>query len=74
MELQVLRYAAVVSVMTFDKLVSIYARYLKVLGEEDQETSSLCASRRRRDSVSAAIENKPLHGTAVGADPPHEDG
>jgi hypothetical protein len=31
------------------------------------------ASRRRRDSVSAAIENKPLHGTAVGADPPHED-
>ena len=41
MELQVLRYVAMVSVMTFDELVSTYARHLKVLGEEDQETSSL---------------------------------
>ena len=28
-----------VSVMTFNELVSTYARHLKVVGEEDQETS-----------------------------------
>jgi hypothetical protein len=37
MELQALRYAAMVSVMTFDELVSTYARHLKVLGEEDHD-------------------------------------
>jgi hypothetical protein len=34
MELQALRYAAMVSVMTFDELVSTYAKYLKLRGQD----------------------------------------
>lgn len=33
MDLQALRYAAMVSVMTFDELVSTYARHLKAIGD-----------------------------------------
>lgn len=35
MELQAIRYAAMVSVMTFDELVATYARFLKTLGRGD---------------------------------------
>ena len=61
-----------VSVMTFNELVSTYARDLKVLGGGSGNVVAV-APWRRGDSVSAAIENKPLHGTSVGADPPRDD-
>lgn len=73
MELQALRYAAMDSLMTSNELASTYARHLKGPGRAGSGNVVAVASRRRGDSVSAAIENKPLHGTAVGADPPYED-
>jgi hypothetical protein len=37
MELQAIRYAAMVSAMTFDQAVDIFGRYLKNLGKADQD-------------------------------------
>ncbi|NUU18459.1 hypothetical protein HP550_14475 [Cellulomonas humilata] len=44
MELQALRYAAMVSVMTFDDLVSTYARHKQRLGLESSDESSVRAA------------------------------
>ena len=41
MELQALRYAAMVSTMTFDKAVNIYRDFLQKIGRDDDATSSL---------------------------------
>lgn len=40
MELQALRYAAMVSVLTFDELVSTYSRHLKQVGDEEHDNDS----------------------------------
>jgi len=37
MELQAIRYASMVSTMTFDQAVDVYARYLKKIGKDDQD-------------------------------------
>jgi hypothetical protein len=37
MELQSIRYASMVSTMTFDKAVDVFGRYLKLIGKEDQD-------------------------------------
>ena len=37
MELQSIRYAAMVSTLTFDRAVDVFARYLKKIGREDQD-------------------------------------
>ena len=41
MELQAIRYAAMVSVMTFDKTVEVYGKYLQKIGNETDPESSL---------------------------------
>jgi RecB family endonuclease NucS len=41
MELQAIRYAAMVSTLTFDKVVGIYGRHLKQQGSEDDPQESL---------------------------------
>ena len=41
MELQAIRYAAMISTLTFDKLVTIYERYLNDNGIEQDATESL---------------------------------
>jgi len=41
MELQALRYAAMISAMTFDKVVVAHARYLKKLGREEDAKESI---------------------------------
>jgi hypothetical protein len=70
MELQALRYAAAVWVMTFDELMWTYARHLKVLGEEDQETSSLwphgaAATRYRQPSRTSRWRRSATPGRGV---------
>lgn len=40
MELQALRYAAMVSTMTFDQAVDVYARYLVQIGRDEQDASA----------------------------------
>ena len=37
MELQSIRYASMVSTMTFDQATNVFARYLKQVGKEDQD-------------------------------------
>ena len=64
MELQALRYAAMVSVMTFDELVSTYARHLKVLGEEDQDPES--ARLRLNEWFDDVDEGEPVISREVG--------
>jgi hypothetical protein len=44
MELQALRYAAMVSVMTFDELVTTFARHLEVMGEPDHDSEAARAT------------------------------
>ena len=44
MELQALRYAAMVSVMTFDELAATYARHLRAMGETDADNDSARAA------------------------------
>lgn len=44
MELQALRYAAMVSVMTFDELTATYARHLRAMGEPDADNDSARAA------------------------------
>jgi len=41
MDLQAIRYAAMVSTMTFEKVVGIYGRYLEKLGKEEDPESSI---------------------------------
>lgn len=41
LELQALRYAAMVSAMTFDELVDIYAAHLRLLGKDDGEDARI---------------------------------
>ena len=40
MELQAIRYAAMISAMTFDKAAEVYDRYLKQLGQDDVQARS----------------------------------
>ena len=64
MELQALRYAAMVSVMTFDELVSTYARHLEVLGEEDHDPDS--ARSRLDEWFDHLDEDEPVISREVG--------
>ena len=48
MELQAIRYAAMVSTMTFEKVVDVYADYLRRIGEETESTPTTCAGSARR--------------------------
>ena len=64
MELQALRYAAMVSVMTFDELVSTYARHLRVLGEEDPDPDS--ARSRLNEWFDDVDEDEPVISREVG--------
>jgi len=41
MELQAIRYAAMISTLTFDKVVEIFGRYLSSLGKEEDPESTL---------------------------------
>ena len=41
MELQAIRYAAMISTLTFDKVVDIFGRYLSNIGKEDDPESTL---------------------------------
>lgn len=41
MELQAIRYASMVSTMTFEQAVNIFGRYLKQLGREDQDAREI---------------------------------
>ena len=41
MELQAIRYAAMISTLTFDKVVDIFGRYLTSVGKEDDPESTL---------------------------------
>jgi hypothetical protein len=63
MELQALRYAAMVSVMTFDELVSAYARHLSDLGE-DQDLDS--ARSRLNEWFDDVDEDEPVISRDVG--------
>lgn len=64
MELQALRYAAMVSVMTFDELVITYARHLNAVG--DPEHDSEVARTRLIDWLEETDEEEPVLSREVG--------
>lgn len=64
MELQALRYAAMVSVMTFDELVTTFARHLKNLGEEDHDQDD--ARSRLIEWLDDVDEEEPVLSREVG--------
>jgi hypothetical protein len=41
MELQAIRYASMISTMTFDRAVDVFAEYLKVIGKIDQDARTI---------------------------------
>lgn len=63
MELQALRYAAMVSVMTFAELVQTYARHLRATGSEDSDIESAQAA--LMDWVEDSDDDEPLIGREV---------
>lgn len=63
MELQALRYAAMVSVMTFDELVHTYARHLMKVGEPDHDTDD---ARARLLEWIEVDDEEPAMGREVG--------
>ncbi len=63
MELQALRYAAMVSVMTFAELVQTYARHLRATGSEDSDIESARAA--LMDWVEDSDDDEPLIGREV---------
>jgi hypothetical protein len=64
MELQALRYAAMVSVMTFDELVATYARHLKIVGEEEHDLDG--ARNRLLEWLDDLDEDEPVISREVG--------
>ena len=64
MELQALRYAAMVSVMTFDELVGTFARFLRRLGEEENDEDT--ARQRLLDWFEELDDDEPVLSREVG--------
>lgn len=64
MELQALRYAAMVSIMTFDELTATFARHLKAIGDDEPDVEA--ARARLIEWLDAVDLDEPIVSREVG--------
>lgn len=60
MELQALRYAAMVSVMTFDELTATYSRHLRAMGDDDADSDAARVALLQFLDTEAGEEDQPV--------------